>query len=795
MINGRRLNQLSGKFLLGLLLLWSLTADLQAQISGRVADRQDNGLPGATLLLLPDSLYAASDENGEFRFSKNTEGWYRVQASFIGYHSITTAPFFWPAQAIPPIQLDQSTALLEAILIEEEHDHFEDELSTSHLNHEWMRQADRSSFAVALEREPGIAVIRTGVGIAKPVIRGLSSQRIIVQDQGIKQEGQQWGADHGLEIDPFAVERVEIVKGPGSLLYGSDGLGGVIRILPPSIPEEGVLSLTLETVYRSVNQHGGGTVHSGYRKKNFFVQGRYSAQRFGDYVVPADRFVFQGFELPIVDGQLKNTAGRENAFQVQAGRIAPRSMTRFSLSFYQLEAGLFSGAVGIPRSYALEPDGNRRDIDFPSQLVEHWKLALNQHLEFGEDLLSIDLGVQRNLRREFSFPEFHSLPALPPGSPNPTTALELDLYTLSLNAHYDQQLGRGWMGIYGLDWQSQFNRSGGFETLLPDYRLYRAGLYAVAIRKLQRNNRLTLGFRLDGGENHSDFQQRYIYTSSGDITDSLRSEALLQRFGNYSLAIGYNREFEESGLLFRIHGGKSFRLPHPAETVSNGVHHGTFRHEVGNPAMSSEHGYQLDAGLEWEAEKVFAVVSGYFNFFDNYIYLAPSARLSPLPEAGQLFEYRQDDVFYTGFEIQSIYKPMEWLSADIAAEYVYNYNLETTLALPFTPPASIRAGFQLQRPGRGVFGRSYASFSARYRFAQNRTDRNERSTPEYWLIDAAIGTKIQMGRQEVDVQLQAFNLLNAFYLDHLSRYRLIGIPEPGRNIVLQLRVPLNFVVG
>ncbi len=778
------------RFVLGIAIL--MPGVLSAQLTGRVSDRQNMGLPGATVLLLPDSIFTATDLDGRFLFTVNRADRYTISVRYIGFRSFTTPVFFWPKEPVPEIRLDPETAVLETVVIHEEHDHLEDELATGHLSREWLQGGDRSSFSAALEREPGIAVIRTGVGITKPVIRGLSGQRIIVHDQGIKQEGQQWGADHGMEIDPFSVERVELIKGPGSLVYGSDGLGGVIRILPPVLPEEGILKAGFETVYRSVNQHAGGTAYAGFRRKGFFAMGRYSHQNFGDYAVPADSFVFQGYRLPIEDGQLKNTAGRESAGQLVLGRVQQHSMTRLTLSRYRLDAGLFSGAVGIPRSYALEPDGDRRDVDFPSQMVEHWKLALNQRLDFGPNLLSVDLGIQRNLRREFSFPEFHSLPVVDPSN---TLALELELWTYSLSAHYDQQLGRGWTSTYGADLQAQNNRTAGFETLLPAFRLLRGGVYGVAYRALNKNNRLTLGIRLDGGANHSDFQQRYIYNSSAEITDSLRTEVLDAGFGNYSLGIGYNREWPAPGLLFRIHGGKSFRLPHPAEMVSNGVHHGTFRHEQGNPDLRSEHGYQLDAGLEWQQSTLFAALSGYLNFFDNYIYLAPSGQLSPLPEAGQIYQYRQHDAVYSGFEAQLIWKPVPSVNTELSADYVYNYNLETTLPLPFTPPASVRHSWRFSRPGRGIFGESYVTVAARYRFAQNRTDRNELATPDYVLLEAGIGTRILLGQQALELQLQGFNLMNASYLDHLSRYRLIGIPEPGRNIVISLRLPLDLRIA
>ena len=158
------------------------------------------------------------------------------------------------------------------------------------------------TFANSIEKLPGISAINVGVGIAKPVIRGLSANRIIVNHQGIKQESQQWGSDHGLEIDQFDVERVEIIKGPGSLQYGSDGLGGVINIMPGNLIPENSLQGSVLGVHKTNNDHWGGSAKLAVNINNWFINTRYSRQDFADYSVPGNSFIYNGFELPIANG-------------------------------------------------------------------------------------------------------------------------------------------------------------------------------------------------------------------------------------------------------------------------------------------------------------------------------------------------------------------------------------------------------------------------------------------------------------------------------------------------------------
>lgn len=768
---------------------------ISGQIYGVVLDEKNTPLIGATLLLLPDTLQAVTDSDGRFSISTvDSDVTHNLKISYIGYKTDTILV----AKGVQEISISlvPDDTVLETIVISEEHAKLEATLQTEHLHKEFIHRNLEGNLAQTLEKLPGLSAINVGVGIAKPVIRGLSSNRIIVNHYGIKQESQQWGSDHGLEIDQFDVERVEIIKGPGSLQYGSDGLGGVINILPDVILAKNSFKGSITGIHKTNNDHWGGSVKLGVNVKDWFFTTRYSRQDFADYQVPADLFSYNDFELPILNNRLKNTAGDESNINISTGIKRKWGVTRLLYSHYSLDAGLFSGAVGVPRSYALVDDGNYRDIDVPRQSVNHYKLFLNQSFFIGEHHLVFDFGLQRNNRQEFSEPEFHSIPLSQLEDPNDKLAIELLLETLSIGSHYEHHHSHDVKSIVGVNAQWQKNLRSGFEYLLPDFTTFRGGVYGIIEQQISDKWLVNGGLRLDIGQNDTEYYRQYIYDSNENITDSLVSPTTDDNFKNWSASIGTNLTLNEGKWILKANLGKSFRVPYPAETVSNGIHHGTFRHEVGTPDLDSEHGYQLDLAADWDYGRLKGNLSLYFNYFDNYIYLGPTfpARFSRLPEAGQIFQYRQDDAIYTGFEFQYDWEINSNFELHQAIDFVQSYNPKTSLALPFTPQPSIKTDIKFTPKDFVWMEDTYLELSHQYHLAASgnlRVDRSEQATPSYQLFGIGLGTSFQIGTQTINVKCRAQNIFNTRYLAHLSRYRIIDVPEQGRNFVLSINIPFS----
>lgn len=778
------------KMILGaMLLLWAGT--VPAQISGKVSTERGETLPGAHVTLLPDSAMTVTDINGAFSFSNLRPGRYTVEVAFLGFDTWRKEVAVERRTLRVDAVLSSREELLETIVVTAEHAKHEHTLSSEHILLNFLTQQRGGTFAQAIEKLPGLSAITVGTGIAKPVIRGLSFNRIIINSQGIKQEGQQWGADHGLEIDQFDVEQVEIIKGPASLQYGSDGLGGVINILPGAIPQRNSLSGSVMGLFKTNNNHIAGSAFVAANHNDWFATARYSRQDYASFRVPAERFVYNGFELPIFDNVLTNTGGKENNFNLNLGRKTERAITRLTYSMYDLTAGLFPGAVGVPRSYALQPRENNREVSVPRQEVTHHKLSISRLMFWGAHHAELNFGYQHNLRREFSFPENHNRFLLE--DPNDRLALRLALHTWSSNGHIELNPRPGRKITYGFNAQYQQNRQAGFEFLLPDFQSFRGGIFGIGEWELSERLVSIGGLRFDLASNTTTFFEQPFFDSRGTVLGFQRAPRTDNRFFNFSASWGVNYEAVPDQLYLKANAGKSFRAPYPNETSSDGVHHGNFRHELGTPDLRSEHGYQFDLGADWESPHWDVSFASYFNYFQNFIYLKPSGRFVFRPDAGQTYQYVQNDAVYAGFEFDAVYRLHRAWSVHGNAEYVWNLNLDESRPLPFTPPPSVLLELRYQPAHTGPFQDFTAYISTHYHFAKTAATvaQNEALTPDYNLVEAGISFSVPLGGQKTQWSLQGQNLLNRRYFNPLSRYRLINVPEQGRNVVLSLRVPIG----
>lgn len=765
-----------------LLGLFSTSGNAQT-LSGRIMDSNGDPLPGAQVTLSDQSQMTVSNNEGRFDIKVDTLPVFLI-VQYLGFeeerkeiHSVQ--------EAIEIVLISKSFSV-DHIEVIAEHAKQERSLSALHLDEDFFQEHGDGTFAQALDVLPGMSAMNVGTGIAKPVIRGLYGNRVLVNQNGVKQEGQQWGNDHGLEIDPFDVERAEIVKGPSSLQYGSDAMGGVINIMQKAIPKTNTLSGSVSALFKTNNRHAAGSAHLRGNYENFFFSARYSHQNFGDFKVPADEFSYNSFTLPLLDGRVKNTAGRENNIHLSMGYKGEHSITRLTYSKYHLLGGIFAGAVGIPRSYTLQSDGNLRNIDIPFQDVTHEKIILNQTFFQGDHHWVINVGYQKNRREEHSRPEFHSVRSSEL-DPNATLGLGLLLNTWSVNTHYEWHPGEQLKWVLGGNGQWQDHSRSGFEYLLPDYNTFRSGIYAIG--EWTYNDRWTIngGGRWDYGTNESSPYTQRIFNSNETVIDSLSSPLTDDVFNNYSLALGAHYEPSDPW-DFKFNLARSFRIPYLNETVSNGVHHGTFRHEQGAADLVSEIGWQLDAGLQYQRGGTELWFSTYGNYFQDYIYLRPTAQFSRLPEAGQLFRYTQHDAFFTGLELQWNQHLWGGLSYQSGAEVVYSVNLTEKRYLPFTPPTSYihSAQYRWEAPKRKMDGALLVQH--RWTFDQNRVDLNERTTEGYHLFRVQANAKIRFDHWTMRWDLEVQNVFNTPYLRHLSRYRLLNLPEQGRNIVIRTSI-------
>lgn len=758
------------------------------RVSGHVISSEGEELPNASILLDNQRIYS-TDLHGDFTITGLNHGSHTFRITYIGFDTLVTKVEVHGDVHLDIILNINEIELKEIVIAG---DHFmtgrvEQSQTIQTIDAGFIQQQNSGTLMTSLQKLPGISAINTGVGIAKPVIRGMSFNRVLVMDKGIKQEGQQWGADHGLEIDQYDPERLEIVKGPSSLLYGSDAIGGAIRILPPVLPANDHLAGELFTTYKSNNNLGGlSTAIQGSKNDNFFRM-RVSAQDFADYTVPATSFTYNGFQLPIYNNRLKNTAGNELNFSTAVGMHKTWGVTTLTVSNFHQKAGLFAGATGIPREYQLEDDGDPRNIDLPRQVVNHFKVISNTTIIIKRSWIEADLGYQFNDRKEEGAPHAHGYQPTPDGN----LALGLGLQTFSGNVRYNKSIGEKLSSSAGLQGQWQINRQSGFEFLLPDFTSGNVGGYLYQEYSPSHHFSMNAGIRYDYGVRNITEHIEPDYTTIEEGDSILRNPEIYRVFHDVSGALGFSY-YPSLNFNTKLNIGTSFRMPTPAELSSNGVHHGTFRHEMGDPNLDSERGVQADLNFAYQKNNNSIILTPFLGYFHNYIYLAPQPKFSTLPAGGQLYQYTQHDALFMGLEFSLDVQIVKNLVVSTAMEYVWNQNLDTYLPLPFTPPFSVFGELAYSRNVSNSNVRYwFASVNYHYYAAQDRVDRNELPTPGYGLLSLAAGADVMIKTQRLQFRFSANNLLDIAYMNHLSRYRLLNLPEQGRNLVLSLKIPFG----
>jgi iron complex outermembrane receptor protein len=750
----------------------------QNHFRGRTIDKNGQPLPGVLVELHEIHKGTYTDSLGQFVFRGLKPGKYHIHLQLNGYTSFA-ANIELGDEGLDTLFVMEASALeVAGILVEAEITKMqtqEQSLTVETLNEEALQKRLSPHFLFTLSRLPGINCINLGVSIAKPVIRGLSQNRVLVLESGIKQEGQQWGNDHGLEIDPLGIHQIEVIKGPASLIYGSDAIGGVILLKPPPEPSEKTLETSALSSFMSLNNGFSNSVMLGGERNGFSARLRFTAQDYADYQVPAESFRYNRFVLPIYNQKLKNTAGQERHFSMHLGLHKKWGMLHALLSRYHQKVGLFAGAIGIPRAFSLMPDKSARNIELPYFDTQHTKVIVNGNILLKASWLEFDLGIQQNIRGEFSKPHAHGRPL----TVTDNQAIRLSLTTGALNLRYHFYIRKQWHNILGVNIQAQQNRYQGFEFILPHFSNAQIGVFGYTKYTPQKNWIWNAGVRAD-----------IAYLNISPYRDPVfenGNEAIQRKFQNLCWSGGVSY-FPLPELNFKLNAASAFRFPTPNELAMDGMHHGFFRHEKGASSLEPERGYQLDFSAQWEKESILLRLSPFFNYFHSYIYLNPTGYFSILPGATQIYQYQQAPVIISGGEISLELHPQKNIHLALLGEYLYTYNRNTSRPLPFIPPNSVllEGEYVFRQIQSARWKNLFINLDVRIVGDQNRVAQNEWPTSGYTLWNFSCGAEWRGKKNGIKLIFQAQNLFDRWYLAHLSRFRQLNVPEAGRNFVFTL---------
>jgi iron complex outermembrane receptor protein len=774
------------------------TRTVKVKLSGKITDAKTGELlPGASVYFADDKIGVSADEQGKYLLNNIPPGHHVIEISHAGYatlveHLELNADTQKDFQLSPEVVENQGviiTGVSGATSIRKT------PVPVTSLRKTALLQATATNIIDALGHVPGVSQISTGPAVSKPMIRGLGYNRVVVVNEGVRQEGQQWGDEHGIEIDEMSVGRVEVLKGPASLMYGSDALAGVINFITNTPVTERTMKANLLTNYQSNNGlfAVNGNIAANKNGLNWNLYGTYKSA--GDY---RNRY----------DGRVLNSRFNEKNFGGYIGINKSWGYTHLVFSRFDQRLGMVEGDrddatgqfilfAGTPlERVATASDLASRSPFVPMQRVQHNKLILDNNFAVKKSRLKINLGYQNNLRQEFGNPEDPS-----------EKELFFDLATFNYNLQWQLPELKEWHTTIGVNGISQENLNKAEEVLIPEYNLFDIGAFVYA-QRLFKKATVSGGIRVDSRSIDS---KAYFEGSDPKFV------AFKRNFSNLSGSAGISYE-PSSSLTLKANIARGFRAPTLAELASNGAHEGTNRYEYGDRQLNSETSLQLDAGADLNYEHFSIGVSAFYNRMNDFIFYRKlesfgggDSLITVDGEDIPAFQFDQQDAKLLGFEtsIDIHPHPLDWLHLENTISFVrgqFDDAIDGNRNLPLIPAArmisELRGDFK--KAGKNLKN-LYVKFEVDKTFEQTHPFSSygtETTTAGYTLLNAGAGVDITRKNNKTvcSVHIALVNIADIAYQQHLSRLKYAatnmvsgrtGVFNTGRNFSLKLNIPID----
>ncbi|AOM77618.1 TonB-dependent receptor [Pedobacter steynii] len=745
----------------------SFAAEL-SEVKGKITDAStQEPLAGATVYISDLKAVTTTNSNGEFTL-KNipSKGRFLMEVRFIGYKTYSKMV---DLATINTLNVPMEPSVIESAEVVITGSPFSSNNKTNSLSvvtvgKDKLAQAGGTNLVDAISRIPGVSQVSTGGAISKPTIRGLGYNRVLTMVDGAREEAQQWGDEHGIEVDQFSAARVEILKGPASLLYGSDALGGVINIIDDLVPPPGVFNGDFTTSYSTNNGLSASSLMLQGNDNGFVYRGRASYKN-------AYGFGYKNTTVP-------NSGFNEFNLNGMVGLNKSWGYSHLTFSRFHTNIGLVEDGPNEQGNFLNEngevitkSEAQERRLGLPFQNINHYRAALNSNFILGNGQLKTTFAFQRNMRKEFE-----------ESATEPGLNLNLNSYTYDVK-YYFPNAGK-WEPAIGVQGMYQKNVNKGDEFLIPDYNSNNIGAFAYLKRNFEKGA-INIGARYD-----------YKKINGEDL--SIDGEQVFNRFdnkfSNISGSIGFAYEVAKN-LVLKGNAGSGFRAPNIAELAANGRHEGTFRYEIGNSKLKQETSLQFDLGLEYTAKSVTFGLNAYANRIFNYIYPGNFNKETKelTNEAGEIeilpvYRFVQTKADLIGGEASMDFHLVKSLHFENSFAYVRGINRSDDSPLPFIPAASINNELRFEPGIKGLDG-TYIKVGVSNVLKQARFDSFETQTDGYTLLDAGIGTSIKTGKGKLNLWVTGQNLLDKKYYNHLSRYKPAGIYNTGRNVTFGINIP------
>lgn len=810
----------------GLLLSLQLPAQKNSgrfSLTGTVSSSTGTMLPGASIYITDLKKGSVADADGNYQIKNIPSGTYLIEVKFIGYKTILQNIYF-NENKIQNFAMEISVTEENEIVItgsSKATSIKRNPIPIVSINKQFLQQNLNTNIIDAIAKVPGISEVTTGPNVSKPFIRGLGFNRILTLYDGVRQEGQQWGDEHGIEVDQNTVEKVEVVKGPASLIYGSDAVAGVVNLIPANPPAPGKINGNILNEYQTNNRLIENSASIAGNTNDVTWGGTFSHKMATNYKNKYDGWVY-------------NTGFAETDLSANLGITKNWGYSRLGVSMFddlqEIPDGSRDSASRKFTKQVTEEDTFRpivSDNELRSykisnlhQHVQHYSAYSTNSFLVGSGRLAINLAFQKSLRKEFSHPEV----AVP--------GLLLQLNTYSYDAKYYFHESKGFSVTAGINGMYQDNQvEKGTEFIIPSYRQFDIGPFVYA-KKSWKGLEVAGGLRYDVRK----FANDELYTVTDPSTgfdhavygaDTVGAGHPFSRYshifsgasGSLGLSYKINKEWSMKANI-----GRGYRAPNISEISANGVHPGTNIYQIGNLDFKPEFNWQEDFGIAYTSTHITINADFFNNDIQNYIFnhklKNTRGQDSVMVPGNQTFKFVASKANLYGGELTiDIHPhPLDWLHFENSLSVVYGSNRgvpgsikisDSAKYLPFIPPlhtiSELRAN--IKKPG-SIFANSFVKLQLEVYASQNRVfleNGTETPTAGYQLLNAGFGTDIinKKGNPIFNFSFFGNNLLNVAYQSNLNRLKYFedypgnftghnGIYNMGRNFGIRVNVPLSF---
>ncbi len=794
-------------YLLAVFFCTSQILTAQNKITGNVKDKDTHdNLQDVSIYLHSNNTLALTDSNGYYALKNIKSGEYTIEIAAMGYvKQIRTINL--STDIVLNIELQESIKEYNDVVVTGVSRFTEIKASPIILKSVHctdLQQSSSINLIDAIKNVPGINTITTGAAIAKPTIRGLGYNRVLTLYNGIKQEGQQWGDEHGIEIDEYSIEKVEIIKGPGSLLYGSDAIAGVLHFISNKPAAIGKINTQIISNYQSNNNLVAHSISNTGNRNNWQWAARFTAKIAGNY---QNKY----------DGKIYNSGFREYNGSALIGTTRNWGYSQIRVTSFNTDINLVEGDRDSTGNFIYQSAINATtseektvtnkqlkgySIGIPYQIINHLQVASNSSFLLKKGTLKVDIAYQNNKRKEFG-------DVLLPTS----KSLYFDLYTVNYNIVYNLPRQSGWETSLGGSGMYQNNGNKGIEFLIPAYQSVEGGVFVHVQKALDKKWNFAAGIRID---NKSISGKKLVLDSlDTPVIDETASTTL--KFNSFhrnyssivgSIGVSYQCNKEST---FKWNIARGFRTPNISEIASNGRHEGTFRYEYGQLALKPELSHQIDLAYFYNSDHLTIECTPFVNFISNFIYskklLAASGgdSIPDILDPAPAFEFTQGNTILLGSELYVDLHPhpLDWLHIGNAFSFVQATQTnqpDSTRYLPFIPAPKYRTEWKAEFKKLGKnFNNGYIKVSFDYYFAQNRYFKaytTETNTPAYSLLSIGMGVNVkQRNNKLLTLIFNIDNITNTAYQSHLSRLKYAptnantgrtGVFNMGRNANIKI---------